>query len=654
MVTLETNVADLPVNTFRQLASSLNKNDIWLKLVEDGSCPMFALSADEIDRLYRSDNPGESLIRRWGNRGQTVKDLLSRLQQLAKCYGDDFDTPQLVLNRKFKDLRWGRDEHVMVAIDDNLLRLECKAVGFPTPHIRWYSSSDMSNPVGTGKILELTRCKCSSEHVYKCVATNEVPVGFAFSEFYRKPGKMYTSTLESRLIDVTSFIRDDELCESCRARELDKFIKIVDDSDDEAKSRIRTGTSSDHLIASDKVALIISNSSYEYLPELVTPHCDAQMLAEALQKMDYKTVALADLSLDEMRYFIREYRKLLGDGVYAVFYFVGHGFEVNGQCHLLGVDAPEDAHKPQHALSMDWVLSVFRDIDPALNLLLLDVCRRFIPFECIPAFVQYSEQFKKYHRAHRNMVYGYSTSGGIGAYEIKGEVNGVFMKYLKEHVKLQIPVIDMLNKVLNDIAKDKKVCDVQIPEIRTTLSQPRSLADPLRCDGHTISYDNHSIHWRLMHELPDPVNVKFDDEQLSVTIWFQFCGNFTNKVYVLSSVEDLRDSHGDDDNYEVSAKALEHRAYLSFQEEITASPAKEYADDMEGVSLYWILSGLQRIKGGGELRCHVELKSIKRADREEELAEEVDEDEEDEEQLQLVAEKSVDIGHVLITRINCL
>ena len=39
----------------------------------------------------------------------------------------------------------------------------------------------------------------------------------------------------------------------------------------------------------------------------------------------------------------------------AVFYFVGHGFEVNGQCYLLGVDAPADAHQPQHAMSMDWV-----------------------------------------------------------------------------------------------------------------------------------------------------------------------------------------------------------------------------------------------------------------------------------------------------------
>lgn len=73
------------------------------------------------------------------------------------------------------------------------------------------------------------------------------------------------------------------------------------------------------------------------------------------------------------------------------------------------------------------------------------------------------------------------------------------MKYLKNHVMLEVSVIDMLNKVLLDIGDDRKVCDVQVPEIRSTLTHPRSLADPLIFEGHTGSFDNHTIHWRLMH-----------------------------------------------------------------------------------------------------------------------------------------------------------
>ncbi|KHJ98449.1 hypothetical protein OESDEN_01567 [Oesophagostomum dentatum] len=300
---------------------------------------------------------------------------------------------------------------------------------------------------------------------------------------------------------------------------------------------------------------------------------------------------------------------------------------------------------------MDYVLYELSDHNPALNLLLLDVCRKFIPFEYISAFVEYAEPFKQKHRPNRNTVYGYSTSGGVGAYEIKGEMNGVFMKYLKTHLHQPVSVIQMINDTLRDIEGDEKVCDVQVPELRSTLTRPRSLTDPLVWDGHTVSFDHHTIHWRLMHgtallfqctstanaisllELPNPVHVRFDELALTVTIWFDFCGHFTNKVYVFSSVGDLVDDATEEfEDRGLSENALSHIAYLSFPPELDASKERLVSDDDEGVSLCLLLSHLQRSKG--ELKCTILLKST--ADRE------------------VVATREVVIGHVLITRIEML
>ncbi|KHJ98448.1 hypothetical protein OESDEN_01566 [Oesophagostomum dentatum] len=58
---------------------------------------------------------------------------------------------------------------------------------------------------------------------------------------------------------------------------------------------------------------------YLNLPKLVTPHCDAETLATALQDLKYKTVTLADLTLAEMKFVIKEYKKLLGTGVYGLY-----------------------------------------------------------------------------------------------------------------------------------------------------------------------------------------------------------------------------------------------------------------------------------------------------------------------------------------------
>lgn len=75
----------------------------------------------------------------------------------------------------------------------------------------------------------------------------------------------------------------------------------------------------EEIVATDKVALIISNRTYAPLmSNLITPFCDAEALADALQQMKYKTVLLGDLNLNEMKLIIQEYQKLLGDGVYGI------------------------------------------------------------------------------------------------------------------------------------------------------------------------------------------------------------------------------------------------------------------------------------------------------------------------------------------------
>lgn len=62
-------------------------------------------------------------------------------------------------------------------------------------------------------------------------------------------------------------------------------------------------------------------------------------------------------------------------------------------------------------------------------------------------FNNYAAPYRQDIKINRNTIYGYATSGGVGAYEVRGEKNGVFMKYLKKRISKQLPVLDMLNKV---------------------------------------------------------------------------------------------------------------------------------------------------------------------------------------------------------------
>lgn len=76
------------------------------------------------------------------------------------------------------------------------------------------------------------------------------------------------------------------------------------------------------------------------------------------------------------------YPEFLSHNFLAVFYFVGHGFEKNGKNYLLAVDAPNVCCRIADCISVEWVLSVFEDSHPALNLILLDVCRKDVKYVC--------------------------------------------------------------------------------------------------------------------------------------------------------------------------------------------------------------------------------------------------------------------------------
>ncbi|KAF8362888.1 malt-1, partial [Pristionchus pacificus] len=633
---LDTNLAELPLPILNQLSSSLNQNETWLKVLDNDKKNAFYSSPEEIDKVTRQSNPAEAILQRWGNRGQNVQSLIVRLQWLSfdQGFGVAFDRPQLVLKRKFKALRWASEANpIKIVSDDDRqeICLKARAVGFPSPQFEWLRDGE---PVGVpGRALRVSKCKCEATCQYICRVWNEVEDGQSFSDFYRVEGKQYSSELRSNPVDLTSHVQGTtQTCDRCKTAELEKIREklggsMVEDGVERPPSE-QVAAACEQLVAADKVALIISNCSYLHLPPLRTPHCDAETLAGALQELHFKTVTLADLTLAEMKYMIGEYRRLLGNDVYAVLYFAGHGFEVNGQCYLLPVEAPLEAHSPEFALSMHWVLASLDSCSPALHLILLDVCRKYVPEECVPLFLRDVGEERK-HKPNRNTVYGYSTSGGIAAYEVKGEVNGVFMSALKMHVKSPVPVVDMIQRVLVDIHADERVEKKQIPELRTTLTKKRSLCDELICDGHTASFDRHNVHWTLMHELPMPVYITFEEQQLTVTIWFDFCGRFTNKVYVFSSVDQLRTEDNEEGTTEGEERAMRHLAYLRFSKDLDSSPSRLVTDEHEGQSMCVLLSHLQKSKG--PLECTVELT--------------------DAQTKEVVASRDTALGDVLITKV---
>ncbi|XP_030352691.1 mucosa-associated lymphoid tissue lymphoma translocation protein 1-like isoform X4 [Strigops habroptila] len=299
------------------------------------------------------------------------------------------------------------------------LQLQCAAMGVPAPSYQWYQNGNLLEHQKKKK-LWISHAKVSDSGTYLCCASNS-------------RGEHWTNAVD-----------------------------------------IHIGTChSEKFFATGKIALLVGNNHYQHHPNLMAPVTDVFELSLLLEQLGFQVVSLLDLNKTEMEAAVSRFLELLGKGVYAIFYYAGHGYEHLGRNYMVPVDAPQP-YAPENCISVQRILQRMQQQQTALNLILLDTCRKWYNSECALSQVQPLEPWG-------NTVYGYATSEDAEAYELQdGEFSsGIFMKYLKKHILQEKKVTHMLEDVLEDIGQDPLVTGKQVMEIKHTLKEARSLTDPI-------------------------------------------------------------------------------------------------------------------------------------------------------------------------------
>src|SRR5262245_29961961 len=91
--------------------------------------------------------------------------------------------------------------------------------------------------------------------------------------------------------------------------------------------------------AEKRVALVIGNSAYKYAGELANPRNDAADMAAALKKAGFQVVDGFNLNKAAFERKVRDFAIALAGAEAGVFFYAGHGLQVNGKNYLVPVDA---------------------------------------------------------------------------------------------------------------------------------------------------------------------------------------------------------------------------------------------------------------------------------------------------------------------------
>jgi hypothetical protein len=130
-----------------------------------------------------------------------------------------------------------------------------------------------------------------------------------------------------------------------------------------------------------RVALVIGNSKYApELGKLKNPVNDATDVATALRTLGFEIIggkAQLDVDLRQMDELVRAFGHEIDGGGVGVFYFSGHGIQVNHVNYLLplGARIEKEQDVPFEAYNVERILGEMETAENRLNILILDACR---------------------------------------------------------------------------------------------------------------------------------------------------------------------------------------------------------------------------------------------------------------------------------------
>ncbi|MGH6734859.1 MAG: caspase family protein [Methyloceanibacter sp.] len=128
--------------------------------------------------------------------------------------------------------------------------------------------------------------------------------------------------------------------------------------------------------AEQRVALVIGNSAYQHTAPLKNPSNDATDMAALLRRLGFEVIDGTDLSKRDMVARIRTFADKVRGADVGLFYYAGHGLQVEGRNFLAPVDArlSSDVDLDFEAVELDLVLKQL-ERSSRLSLVFLDACR---------------------------------------------------------------------------------------------------------------------------------------------------------------------------------------------------------------------------------------------------------------------------------------
>ena len=128
--------------------------------------------------------------------------------------------------------------------------------------------------------------------------------------------------------------------------------------------------------ADRRVALVVGNSAYKHAAMLRNPGNDANDVAAILKKLGFDVLVGLDLDQQGFARTIEQFARTLDDADVALFFYAGHGLQMNEKNYLVSVNArlENEFLLSSETIELDAIVRLMESKVP-VNLVFLDACR---------------------------------------------------------------------------------------------------------------------------------------------------------------------------------------------------------------------------------------------------------------------------------------
>jgi tetratricopeptide (TPR) repeat protein len=217
-----------------------------------------------------------------------------------------------------------------------------------------------------------------------------------------------------------------------------------------------------------RLALVVGNANYKTNP-LKNPSNDARSMQNVLKECGFDVILVENADNKTIKNQIKTFTEQLKNYGTGLFFYAGHGIEVDGVNYLMPIDVTGELNKSDienECVKTDWIQQrmVESGGDGKCHILILDACRN-------NPFVNRARGAQDTWSAPKNIPSGvitcYATSQGATAADGVGN-NGLYTSMLLKHIKTKGLTIE---QVFKRVRVDLKKQGGQEPIESTKLTQ---------------------------------------------------------------------------------------------------------------------------------------------------------------------------------------